>query len=103
MLFFRIWILQHDFLVNFVAKCSVGFQYCTGPVRFAEKISRNTVLADLLWEKNTVSVEKSSRKRRIMFGLCVVFYIWTAIYLCYYIAIVFLYIIIIIKNEYSVA
>ena len=35
-------------------------------------------------------------------GLCVVFYIWTAIYLCYYIAIVFLYIIII-KNEYSVA
>jgi hypothetical protein len=29
-----------------------------------------------------------------MFGLCVVFYIWTAIYLCYYIAIIFLYIII---------
>jgi hypothetical protein len=38
-----------------------------------------------------------------MFGLCVVFYIWTAIYLCYYIVIVFLYIIIIIKNKYSVA
>ena len=37
-----------------------------------------------------------------MFGLCVVFYIWTAIYLCYYIVIIFLYIIII-KNEYSVA
>jgi hypothetical protein len=35
-----------------------------------------------------------------MFGLCVVFYIWTDIYLCYYIAIIFLYIII--KNEYSV-
>jgi hypothetical protein len=38
-----------------------------------------------------------------MFGLCVVFYIWTAKYLCHYITIVFLYIIIIIiKNEYSV-
>jgi hypothetical protein len=40
---------------------------------------------------------------KIIFGLCVVFYIWIAIYLCYYIVIIFLYIIIIIKNKYSVA
>ena len=37
-----------------------------GPVRFAEKISRNIVLADLLWEKNTVSAEKISWKRQII-------------------------------------
>ena len=29
-----------------------------GPVRFAEKTSRNTVPADLSWEKNTVLAEK---------------------------------------------
>ena len=29
-----------------------------GPVRFAEKTSWNTVLADLLWEKNIVLAEK---------------------------------------------
>ena len=37
-----------------------------GPVHFAEKTSRNTVLADLLWEKNTVPTEKTSWKRRII-------------------------------------
>ena len=37
-----------------------------GPVRFAEKTSRNTVPADLLWEKNTVPAEKTSWKRRII-------------------------------------
>ena len=31
-----------------------------GPVRFAEKTSRNTVPADLLGEKNTVPAEKTS-------------------------------------------
>jgi len=31
-----------------------------GPVRFAEKTSRNTVPADLSGEKNTVSTEKKS-------------------------------------------
>jgi len=31
-----------------------------GPVRFAEKTSRNIVPADLLWEKNTVPAEKTS-------------------------------------------
>ena len=29
-----------------------------GPVRFAEKTSRNTIPADLLREKNTISIEK---------------------------------------------
>ena len=37
----------------------------TGPVRFAEKISRNTVPTDLLWEKNTVSAEKQAEKDRL--------------------------------------
>ena len=33
-----------------------------GPVRFAEKTNRNTVPADLLWEKNTVLTEKQAEK-----------------------------------------
>ena len=37
-----------------------------GHVRFVEKTSRNTVPVDLLWEKNTVSAEKTSWKRRII-------------------------------------
>jgi len=37
--------------------CSIS-----GPVRFAEKTSRNTVSADLLWEKNTVPAEKEAEK-----------------------------------------
>ena len=37
-----------------------------GPVRFAEKISRNIVPADLLWEKNTVPAKKTNWKRRII-------------------------------------
>ena len=36
------------------------------PVRFAEKISQNTVPADLLWEKNIVLAEKKSWKVRII-------------------------------------
>ena len=35
--------------------CSIS-----GPVRFAEKTSRNTVSADLSWEKNTVTAEKTT-------------------------------------------
>ena len=35
---------------------------CNGPVRFAEKTSRNTVPTDLLWEKNTVPAEKQAEK-----------------------------------------
>jgi len=31
-----------------------------GPVRFAEKTSQNTVLVDLLREKNIVSAKKTS-------------------------------------------
>jgi len=31
-----------------------------GLVRFAEKTSRNTVSADLLWEENTVPAEKTN-------------------------------------------
>ena len=38
----------------------------SGSVRFAEKTSQNIVLADLLWEKNTVPAEKISWKRRII-------------------------------------
>jgi len=37
-----------------------------GPVRFAEKTSRNTVPANLVWEKNTVPTEKTSWKERII-------------------------------------
>ena len=37
-----------------------------GPVRIVEKTSRNTVLADLLREKNTVPTKKTSRKVRII-------------------------------------
>ena len=37
-----------------------------GLVRFAEKTSWNIVLADLLWEKNTVPVEKTSWKVHII-------------------------------------
>jgi len=32
------------------------------PVRLAEKTSRNTVPANLLWEKNTVPSEKKTKK-----------------------------------------
>ena len=32
------------------------------PIRFAEKTSRNTVLVDLSWEKNTVPAEKNKLK-----------------------------------------
>ena len=35
-------------------------------VRFAEKTSQNTVLANLLWEKNVVPAEKTSWKRQII-------------------------------------
>jgi len=34
----------------------------TGPVRFAEKTSQNTVLADLLWKKNTILAKKQAEK-----------------------------------------
>ena len=37
-----------------------------GPIRFAQKISRNTVPVDLLWEENTVLTEKTIWKRRII-------------------------------------
>ena len=33
------------------------------PVRFAEKISRNTVPANLLWEKNIIPAEKNKLKK----------------------------------------
>ena len=36
------------------------------PVRFPEKISRNAIPANLLWEKNTVPTEKTSWKVRII-------------------------------------
>ena len=34
----------------------------SGPVRFAEKTSRNTILANLLLEKDVVSVKKQAEK-----------------------------------------
>ena len=37
-----------------------------GPVRFAEKTSRNTVPTNLLWEKNIVPAEKTSWKKWII-------------------------------------
>jgi len=37
-----------------------------GPVRFAEKTSRNTVSDDLLWEKKTIPAKKTSWKIRII-------------------------------------
>ena len=43
---------------------SLQFVYDT--ICFTEKISRNTVLADLFLEKNTVPAEKTSWKRRII-------------------------------------
>jgi len=36
------------------------YLFTIGPVRFAEKTSRNTVSADLLWEKNIIPAEKTS-------------------------------------------
>ena len=44
------------------ASRNVKEQQSIGPVRFAEKTSRNTVPADLLWEKNIVPAEKTSQK-----------------------------------------
>ena len=41
-----------------VVYCSYMYYHIYGPVRFAEKTSRNIVPADLLREKNTVSAEK---------------------------------------------
>ena len=37
------------------------FDEPNGPVRFAEKTSRNIVPANLLWEKNTVLAKKSKK------------------------------------------
>ena len=35
-----------------------------GPVRFAEKTSRNTILTDLLLEKNTILAEKNGLEEK---------------------------------------
>jgi len=58
-------------IVAWIVACSVGL--CSLPlsnglglVRFAKKISQNTIPADLLWEKNIVPAEKTSWKRRII-------------------------------------
>ena len=48
-----------------------------GPVRFAGKTSRNTVLADLSWEKNIVPVKKISWKVRIIRQTNKALVLWT--------------------------
>ena len=59
-------VIQHAEGLRFQVKPSVIGRRAAarspafGPVRFAEKTSRNTVPADLLREKNTVSAEKTS-------------------------------------------
>ena len=59
------------FFYDYLSKYRLGMKnhfspsiiYHIGPV---EKTNRNTVPADLLWEKNTVLTEKTSWKRRII-------------------------------------
>ena len=58
--------LLMDFLASDVRGTSGSLPGSVGPVCFAEKISWNTILADLLWEKNIVPTEKTSRKIRII-------------------------------------
>ena len=46
----------------------VTHKFKSGPIRWSEtwlKLTENTVLAELLWEKNTVLAEKRSRTSRI--------------------------------------
>ena len=57
-------MLWHKILL--VANHSLLQKKHYGSVRFAEKISRNIVPANLLWEKNIVPGEKISWKRRII-------------------------------------
>ena len=45
---------------------SLNLLFVIGPVRFAEKISWNTIIADLLWEKNTILAKKTSWKVQII-------------------------------------
>ena len=49
-------------LITYYHSIPESVQPCIGPVRFAEKTSRNTVPVDLLWEKYTVSTEKQAQK-----------------------------------------
>ena len=54
--------------------------YLLGPVCFAEKTSRNTVPADLLWEKNIISVKKTSWKVHIIREANKGHVVWSVLY-----------------------
>ena len=50
---------------SFVFCIGLREKYQFGPVRLAESWLKNTVLTELLWEKNTVPAKKRSRTNRI--------------------------------------
>ena len=65
-IFVYLWISESRVQKSIISYLLLFCFWCYGPVRFAEKTSRNTVPVDLLWEKNTVPAEKTSWKVRII-------------------------------------
>ena len=68
-----IWNCQSSIPIPIVYWCNISdfdlimqwynnYVWCSGSVRFAEKTSRNTVSADLLWEKTRFRMKKQAEK-----------------------------------------